>query len=259
VGALTTTVADTALLLDVMSGPDTRDRTCLPAHPVRYVDALDRTALEGVRVAWSRDLGFAVVDPDVADVCERAAHDVAAAIGTGLRELPVSFTDFTGIYATIEGVDRFIGVDADLYENRLEELDPLSAPGWRYFQSRTLPDGARVEARRRQLVATVATVFDHVDLVITPMASVPAFGAEGPMPEEINGVIVHGGMSVVLSFLASLANLPAISVPAGRTASGLPIGLQIIGPRFREDLVLAVAARYESAHPWPRHSTMATS
>jgi aspartyl-tRNA(Asn)/glutamyl-tRNA(Gln) amidotransferase subunit A len=74
------------------------------------------------------------------------------------------------------------------------------------------------------------------------------------MPTEVAGREVHGGMSVVLGFLASLVNLPALSVPAGLTQAGLPVGLQIVGPRHREDLVLAAAARYEQARPWPRHA-----
>jgi aspartyl-tRNA(Asn)/glutamyl-tRNA(Gln) amidotransferase subunit A len=253
-GSVTTTVADTALLLDVMAGPDPRDRTCLPPPSVSYVDALDRVDVAGLRVAWSKDLGFAVVDAEVAATCERAARVLVAACGAELVNRRIELTDFTRTYALVEGVDRFVGIDPLLWETRLDELDPLSAPGWTRLSRRTLPQAAAVESARRELVAQLAELFDDIDLLVTPMASVVPFAAAGPMPTEIAGIDVHQGMSVVLSFLASLANLPAISVPAGLSATGLPIGLQVIGPRFREDLVLAAAARFEAACPWPRHA-----
>ena len=116
-----------------------------------------------------------------------------------------------------------------------------------------------MEDDRRRLVQQVAALYEDIDLLLTPMASIPPFAAEGPMPTEIDGQEVHGGMSVVLGFLASLVNLPAISVPAGLTQAGLPVGLQVIGPRHREDLVLAAAARYEQARPWPRHCPAASA
>jgi aspartyl-tRNA(Asn)/glutamyl-tRNA(Gln) amidotransferase subunit A len=253
VGALTTTVADTALLLDVMAGPDARDRTCLPPAAGSHLAAIDRLDLSGLRVAWSADLGFAVVDREVAAVAEAAARSFVAATGATLVDRPVALADYTLTYAFVEGVDKFVGVDRDLWEHRLDELDPSVAPGWVHLSRQTLPDAADVEVARRALVVEVAALLDDVDLLLTPMASVPPFAAEGPMPTDIGGVTVHAGMSVVLGFLASLVNLPALSVPAGLTAAGLPVGLQVIGPRFREDLVLAAAARYESAHPWPRH------
>jgi Asp-tRNA(Asn)/Glu-tRNA(Gln) amidotransferase A subunit family amidase len=204
-------------------------------------------------VAWSKDLGFAVVDPEVAAIGERAAVRFASATGAVTVDRPMALGDYTRIYASIEGVDRFVGVDRTLWETRLDELDPLGAPAWTYLSRKTLPEAAAVEFARRGLVTEVAAFFDDVDLLLTPMASVAPFAAEGPMPTEINGVEVHAGMSVVLGFLASLVNLPAISVPAGLTSDGLPVGLQVTGRRFREDVVLAAAARYESAHPWPRH------
>ncbi|MGD0880553.1 MAG: amidase family protein [Acidimicrobiales bacterium] len=253
VGCLTTSVADTALLLDVMSGPDGRDRTCLPNPPGSYLDALDRVALPDVRVAWSVDLGFAVVDPEVATICEEAARAFTEALGTRLVDRPITLQDYTRIYIGIEGVDRFVTNDRSLWEDRLDEADPLCAPAWTYLSHRTLPEAAAVESARRKLVIQVAEVFDDVDLVLTPMTSVAPFAAEGPMPTEIAGVEVHAGMSVALAFLASVVNLPAVSIPAGITGEGLPIGLQVIGPRFREDLVLAAAARYEAARPWPLH------
>lgn len=252
VGSLTTTVADTALLLDVMAGPDPRDRTCLPASPVRYVEAIESLDTSRLSIAWSRDLGFAIVDDEVAAIAKAGAKALVTACGAVQVERDLALEDYTRIYAAIEGVDRFVGIDPALWESRLDELDPRSAPGWTYLSHRTLPEAAKVERARRALVAQVASALDGVDLLLTPMASVAPFAAEGPMPTEVGGVATHAGMSVALSFLASLVNLPAISVPCGVTASGLPVGLQIVGPRFREDLVLAAAARFESARPWPR-------
>jgi aspartyl-tRNA(Asn)/glutamyl-tRNA(Gln) amidotransferase subunit A len=253
VGCVTTTVADTALLLDVMAGPDGRDRTCLPPPSGSYLEALGQLDLSGLRVAWSKDLGFAVVDPEVAAIGEQAATRFASATGAVMVDRPVALGDYTLTYAYVEGVDKFVGIERTLWETRLDELDPLSAPAWTRLSRKTLPEAATVESARRQLVAEVAAVFEDIDLLLTPMASVAPFAADGPMPTEINGVKVHAGMSVVLGFLASLVNLPAISVPAGLTSGGLPVGLQVIGRRFREDVVLAAAARYESAHPWSRH------
>jgi aspartyl-tRNA(Asn)/glutamyl-tRNA(Gln) amidotransferase subunit A len=257
VGAVTTTVADAALLLDVMAGPDSRDRTCLPAPPVRYLDELGQRDLSDLRVAWSKDLGFAVVDDEVASLCEPASRLLASCCGATLSEAEVKLDDYTRIYALIEGVDRFVGIDRLLWELHLDELDPLSAPGWSYLSHRTLPDAAAIESQRRALVAEVASIFGRVDLLVTPTASIPAFDAAGPMPTAIGGVEVHQGMSVVLTFLASLVNLPAISIPCGVTSDGLPVGLQVIGPRFCEELVLAVAARFEAMQPWPRLSPFA--
>jgi aspartyl-tRNA(Asn)/glutamyl-tRNA(Gln) amidotransferase subunit A len=251
VGSLTTTVLDTARLLDVMAGPDGRDRTSLPPPGQSYVEAIDSVDLSRCRVTWSKDLGFAVVDSRVAALCHEAAQDFASALGISFVERPIELDDYIRTYVSIEGVDRFVGVDHELWESRTDELDPRSAPGWISLRERTLPWAADVESRRRELVQDVADVFADVDLIVTPMSSMPPFAAEGPMPTEIEGVGVHAGMSVVLAMLANLANLPAISVPAG-LVEGVPVGLQVIAPRFREDLLLAAAARYEARRPWSR-------
>jgi len=255
VGSLTTNVLDCALLLDVMAGPDDRDRTSLPSPTSSYVEAIDTIDLSGCRVAWSNDLGFAVVDSRVGALCHDAAKDFVASIGATFVERPIDLDDYIGTYVAIEGVDKFVGVDRDLWENHLDELDPRSAPGWASLRERTLPWAAHVEWQRRQLVHEVAAILRDVDLIVTPMSSMPPFAAEGPMPTEIEGVEVHGGMSVVLAMLANLANLPAISLPAG-LVDGVPVGLQVIAPRFREDLLLAAAARYEFRRPWPRHRAL---
>jgi len=74
------------------------------------------------------------------------------------------------------------------------------------------------------------------------------------MPTEILGRTVHGGMSVPFAMLANLVNLPAINIPAGVTAGGLPVGLQVVTRRFTEELCLRLARVMEDAAPWPRHA-----
>ena len=254
VGSLATTVKDVAYLLDVMAGPDARDRTSLPPPGIRYIDALATLEPRGVRAAFSLDLGFAIVDPEVESICTEAAAAFIAAIGAQRVDANVKLEDYISTYGKIEGVDHFVGIDRELWLDRLDELDPRVAPSWAKARTVTLPKSAVIEERRRKLVHQIAADFERFDLLLTPMSAMPAFAAEGPMPEAINGRAVHGGMCVIHGMLANLANLPAISVPAGVTRAGLPIGLQVIGPRYREDLLLAASARYEAARPWPRHA-----
>jgi len=258
VGSLTTTVMDHALLLDVMSGPDRRDRTCLPAPAAKYVDAVDRLEVRGLRAAWSRDLGFAVVDPEIAVIAENAARSLSEAAGLVWVDRPVHFEDYIVTYAHMEGVDMFVGVDPVLWQDRLDELDPLVAPGWASAQRATLPQLAAAYDDRAKIEAQVAGLYDDIDVLFTPMASIPAFAAEGPMPTEVAGVAGHGGMAVMFAMLANLTNLPAISVPSGLTESGLPVGLQVVADRFREDVCLRLARVAEDVLRWPRLSPRAS-
>ena len=99
----------------------------------------------------------------------------------------------------------------------------------------------------------LAAIFDEVDVLITPMSARPVFAAEGPMPTEIAGRDVHGGMAVIYAMLANFWGSPAMSVPAG-VVDGLPVGLQIMADRHRDDVCLRLARLYEQASPWPRHA-----
>jgi Asp-tRNA(Asn)/Glu-tRNA(Gln) amidotransferase A subunit family amidase len=121
----------------------------------------------------------------------------------------------------------------------------------------TLPKLARVEADRRRVELQAASLFEEIDVLLLPSSSLAAFAAEGPMPTEIAGQQVHAGMASVLQMFANVVNLPAISVPAGLTGEGLPVGLQIVAPRFREDVCLRLARVAEATRPWPLHAPMA--
>ena len=251
--ALATTVADTALLFDVAVGPDMRDRTSLPTPGISYVDAVEQLDVAGLRAAWSADLGFATTDPEVVALTERAAStlvDAASLIDTGLD---VQIDDFIRIYAFMESVDQFVDVPDD-WEDRLDELDPLVVGGWRRNRTVTLAQFAKVEKARRGLELQVAELFEHIDVLLTPTNPCAPFAAEGPMPTEIAGQRCHAGSAALLTMFANVANLPAISVPAGLTADGLPVGLMVTTARHREDQCLRLARIFEQAAPWPLHA-----
>jgi aspartyl-tRNA(Asn)/glutamyl-tRNA(Gln) amidotransferase subunit A len=251
--ALAMTVTDTAALFDVAVGPDLRDRTSLPAPDVRYAELIETLDVTGLRAAWSADLGFVTHDPEVADIAGRAARtliDAAGLIDTGLD---VRMDDFIRIYAFMESADQFVDLP-DGWEDRLDELDPLVVDGWRRSQEVTLPQFARVERARRNLEFQVAALFEEIDVLLTPTNPCAPFTAEGPMPTEIAGQRCHGGTAALLTMFANVANLPAITVPAGLDAEGLPIGLMITTSRHREDQCLRLARLFEQAAPWPLHA-----
>jgi aspartyl-tRNA(Asn)/glutamyl-tRNA(Gln) amidotransferase subunit A len=251
--ALATTVADTATLFDVVVGPDPRDRTSLPAPGLSYAEVIERLDVTGLRVAWSPDLGFATTDPEVVAIAERAAHTLCDAASLVESDAVVQIDDFIRIYAFMESADQFVDVP-DGWEERLDELDPLVVGSWRRSRSVTLPTFARVERDRRRIEHQVAELFDEIDVLLTPTNPCAPFAAEGPMPTEIGGRACHAGSAALLTMFANVANLPAISVPAGLTGDGLPIGLMITTSRHREDLCLRLARIAEQAIPWPRHA-----
>ncbi len=253
-GCLATTVADAARLLDVMSGPHRRDRTSLPASGVVYEEAVESLDARSLRVAWSVDLGFAVVDPEVASICLAAFESLVGAAACVIVDRLVAFEDPIPVWSRLEGADMWVHIPPDRYPDRVDELDPLVRPGWDSASTVTLPKYGRVLRERLAIEDALADLFDDVDVLVTPMAAIPAFAAEGPMPTEILGERVHAGMSVPFAMLANVWGSPAISVPAGTTAGGLPVGLQIMADRHRDEVCLRLARILEQTRPWPRHA-----
>jgi aspartyl-tRNA(Asn)/glutamyl-tRNA(Gln) amidotransferase subunit A len=256
-GALATTVADAALLLDLASGPDRRDRRSLPAPTVRYADAIESLDVRGLRVAWSLDLGFALVDPEVASITGAAAEALVGAGELRFVDAEVSFPDSLDIYSKLGDVDTWIDLPDGLWPERADELDPQLIAGYEKGDWLTVRKFATTFTRRNALERKLAALFDEIDVLVTPTAAIPAFPAEGPMPREIAGQPVHPAMAVPFAMLGNMWGGPAISVPAGLTASGLPVGLHIIGDQLRDDVVLRLARVLEEAQPWPRLSPRA--
>lgn len=255
VGALATTVTDAARLLDVMAGPHNRDRTSLPAPGVSYEDAIETLDVRGLRVVWSTDLGDApVVDPEVVEITRAAAGALFDAAGLTPVEHDTRFPGHIDVWAKTGAIERWVNLRDGLWPERGDELDPNVRPGFAASEQLPLRKFSRVLTRRFEIEEGVAALYDAVDVVCTPTAAVPAFAAEGPMPTTLLGQRVHAAAAVPFAMLANLYGSPAISVPAGVTRDGLPVGLHIMGPRHRDDIVLRLARIHEQTRPWPRHA-----
>ena len=242
-GPLARTVRDAALMLDAMAGPDPRDPFCLPAPDEEYLAACDGGA-RGLRIGWSPDLGYASVDPEVATLCAAAARRFAD-LGCEVEEAKPGFSD------PIWAADQYLLAGAanrvwDHLPDWADKMDPGFVAAVRMMAERTLFDSARARAQRYELAATMAAFFQRYDLLVTPTMPGVAFGTDRTERPYQPGL----GWSP-FTYPFNLTGEPAISVPCGWTeAEGLPVGLQIVGPRFAEGRVVRAAAAFEAAQAW---------
>jgi aspartyl-tRNA(Asn)/glutamyl-tRNA(Gln) amidotransferase subunit A len=251
-GLLTTTVADAARHLDITSGPHERDRTSLPRPTVGYEEALEALDVTGLRARWSLDLGFAVVDPEVAAITSSAAKRLAEAAGLVLDEDPVTLTDPVRTWLSAGALDLWVHLERGMWPDVADDLTLYVRRSLEATEGHNPARLAASQHRRLQLQIDCAAIFEEVDVLITPTTAVPAFAAEGPPPGEVAGQQVGQAMATPFTMLANLCWNPAISVPAGITNGGLPVGLQIMTRRHADELPLRLARIWEQTQPWPR-------
>lgn len=247
-GPMTRTVADAALMLNVIAGPDERDQYSLPPAGVDYVKAL-KGSLRGLRVAWSSTLGFAqVVDPEVAALAERAARSFKH-FGCRVDAVDVKFPDPSEAWNAI-----FCGGIATrltpYFPDRRSDIDP----GLVRIIEETLkwPPTKYVQAWFDRLAFwdAVRKLFVTYDLLLTPTVACPPFKVGLDNPTEIAGTPIQPYGWIPFTYPFNMTGQPAASVPCGFTRDGLPIGLQIVGRRFDDRTVLRAAAAFEKARPW---------
>ena len=251
-GALTTTVVDAARHLDLAAGPHDKDRASLPPPTVSYERAIEELDVRGLRTAWSVDMGFAVVDDEVAELSHGAADALVRAAGLSLVDRPFSPTNPMRTWLSAGAADLWNELEDGMWPERQDDFTGLVRASLRRTHDWTLPRFARALEHRQRLEEEVAELFDDIDVLLTPTTAMPAFLAEGPLPMEIGGRDASASGPVPFTMLANLCWNPAVSVPAGTTAAGLPVGLQIIGRRHADEIVLRLARLFEQARPWPR-------
>ena len=247
-GPMTRTVRDAALMLDVLAGPDDRDRHSLPADPGgSFLEACD-AGVAGLSVAWSLDLGRGYVDPEVADLCERAAIAFEG-FGGHVEVVMPTWPDPEPVFRTLVAADLHATWGARL-DDSAERLDRSFVALLRHGATITAAQYLAAAAQRRELWSEVQRFLARFDLLISPTVAVPPFPVGRPAPSEPAEVTASPLAWMPFTFPFNLTGQPAASVPVGFTAAGLPVGLQIVGRRFGDRAVLAASAALEAAAPW---------
>ena len=250
IGGMTRSVRDTARWFDICNGHDTSDPLSLPKVS-GWEAGLGSTPVAGLRVAIVPDWGGAVVSPAMWNVLlEAADHLVASAklrridgVNTALPRMGAAWS--------ISGMIEIASALGDMWPACADDLTPEMRMGLQLTEGRyNATERAKIEARRTAVNMRMAEIFQQVDLVITASNPDVAFIAEGPLPNTFGGVKAGAGNNGLLTFPCNLHGNPGISVPAG-TVDGLPVGLQIIGPHFSEQVLLELAHVLERERPWP--------
>jgi aspartyl-tRNA(Asn)/glutamyl-tRNA(Gln) amidotransferase subunit A len=248
-GPIARNVGDAALLLGVIAGHDRRDPGSLPISGRTFTAKPRR--LDGLRIGFSPDLGYAAVAGDVRAAFKHAI-DVLADLGAELTAAdpgvepdilekvlqPIAFTEQA---ASIDARDPALLSHSD------QDYRDVIAKGRSYSGL----DYMRATHRRMTLRGRFVDLFRRIDVLVTPTVAVTAFAAGTIGVEQIDGRKVdrHLGWSP-FTWPINLAGLPAATVPCGCDRDGLPIGLQVVAPWLGEDTILSVAAAFEQARPW---------
>jgi aspartyl-tRNA(Asn)/glutamyl-tRNA(Gln) amidotransferase subunit A len=242
VGPLAASVADAAIVLQAIAGYDAADITSLDVPVADYVGALREDAKK-MRVGVARDYFFDDLDPEVAAAIEHAVHGIATLVAE-MKEVKLDVpTD-----RTLQAAEAYayhaakVAASAELYRpetvRRIRSGEKVTAA--EYIERR-----CDLEEARRD----IGRVFADVDVLVTPTTPLPA-----PSIAELKAnpdALRPAELKLLRNTRPfNVWGLPAISVPCGFTQSGLPIGLQIAGPQWREDLVLRLAHAYEQATAW---------
>jgi aspartyl-tRNA(Asn)/glutamyl-tRNA(Gln) amidotransferase subunit A len=247
VGPLTRTVADAALMMEVIAGRDDRDPVTLPEGRMAFRRELKK-GVRGLKVAWSLDLGYVVVDEGV-EAAVNSGIKAFASLGVKLEEagpdVPPMHDAFQLIFGA--GCAAAIGDRLEEWGDRLDQgLVKLTQIGLKAGAA----DYIRATNRRHTLWEKMQAFFEKYDLLLTPTLPVPPFPVGTDWPREIAGEKVHPLNYLAFTYPFNLTGQPAASVPCGWTADGLPLGLQIVGRRFEDATVLRAAAAFEKARPW---------
>ena len=249
-GPLARSVRDAAMMLQVLSGWDSRDHASLRDQPDDYLAAADRP-ISGLRFGWSPDFGGFPVDSEVKAVAAKAA-DAFEKMGCTVEEYDISLDAPSEIFWTLTCAGIY-GSFRDYYEEHADDLMPYTRAKIEAGAKVTGAEYAEALGHMSVIRAEFLDKFERFDLLLNPTTGVAAFPAGEPTTEiEGRTVDEYEGYNP-FNFNVNMIGHPAASLPCGFTADGLPVGLQVIGRFGDEANVIAASAAFEEVRPWAQY------
>lgn len=252
IGPMSRTVRDGALMLSVMAGPDDRDRLSVPKElGFDPMGALEGALPRGLRVAFSPDLGYAAVDPEVRRVVGEAARIFEDDLGCTVVEAHPGFEDpFEAFWGLVLMETDLVGMRKmakELGEKMSPHLAAVVEQDWK------AEDFTNAVMTRKAVYNGMWRFMRDYDLLLTPTLAVAPFETGIQGPEVIDGREVPDTYWLSFTFPINMTGQPAATVPAGFTEGGLPVGMQIVGRHLDDMTVLRASAAFEAARPWKEH------
>lgn len=249
-GPMARNVADLALMLDAMVGAHPEDPLSLARSAIPYssivADAL-REPRKVLRIAWSPDLGLAPLDPEVRRICSEAVRSFERA-GARIAEDCPDLREANAAFYVLRNMQRVGGAGALLGEHR-DKLSPEIIHYTEKGLSQSASEIARAETTRGVMFHRMLAFFKNYDILATPTVIAPPFDVRMRHLMEVDGVKFDDFFAyLMLTSIITVTTCPAISVPCGFTASGLPVGLQLVAAPRNDAGVLAAAALFEAEH-----------
>jgi aspartyl-tRNA(Asn)/glutamyl-tRNA(Gln) amidotransferase subunit A len=244
-GPIARTVGDAERMLQVISGNDARDWYRVPSREAEYARTTERDA-RGLRIGYSRTLGYANVDPEVASLVDQGVRRFEA-LGAEVEALDLALEDPIAIMQPLWSVALALAIEP-MTPHQRSLVDPplldLAAPGL----SMSAIEYRRIEQRREAFARRMCWLHRDYDLLITPQLAVPAFEAGAEVPRGTGRTRWWEWSPFTYPF--NLSQQPAATVPCGFTRAGLPVAMQVVGDKFADAKVLRAARAYEAAHPF---------
>ncbi|GAB5470756.1 MAG: amidase [Rhodospirillales bacterium] len=263
-GPLTRTVEDAALALGALSGYDPRDPFALDGE-VDYLGSL-RRSVRGWKIAYSPNFDLWPVDPEVSAVVDKAVlafEEAGATVETVKVGMPRSQQELSDLWCrlimplNLQAFETMKAAGYDLLGEHADDFPPEYLHWIEEGRKLSALDFMRDQAIRTEVFDAVQGVMNDYDLLITPtLACLPVANSDDGNtvgPSEINGETIDPLIGWCMTYPINYTGHPAASIPAGLSAGGLPVGMQIIGRRYADSDVIAASAAFERLRPWRDH------